>query len=93
LIDIGHVHVTNWSLDHLLEKLQDRIGGFHLHNNDGSDDSHDWLDEGTMDVEHALSLIRDHTKCSDLVLEYGSLQGKTLQDLMRDVSRILLYQQ
>jgi sugar phosphate isomerase/epimerase len=93
LIDIGHVHVTNWSLKKLLEKLNGRIGGFHLHNNDGLEDSHGWLSEGTMDADHALSLIRDHAKCRDLVLEYGSMQGKTARDLMRDVSRALLYQQ
>lgn len=93
LVDIGHVHVTNWSLKNLLEKLKGRIGGFHLHNNDGMEDSHNWLDEGTMDIDNALSLIREHAKLNDMVLEYGSMQGKTSRDLMRDVSRILLYQQ
>jgi sugar phosphate isomerase/epimerase len=93
LIDIGHVHVTNWSLLNLLEKLKGRIGGFHLHNNDGLEDSHDWLCEGTMDMDHALFLIRKHAKSRDMVLEYGSMQGKTSRDLMRDVSRILQYQQ
>lgn len=93
LIDIGHVHVTNWSLKNLLEKLKGRIGGFHLHNNDGLDDSHNWLDEGTMDIDNALSLINEHAEFHDMVLEYGSMQGKTVRDLIRDVSRILKYQQ
>ncbi len=93
LIDIGHVHVTSWSLDNLLEKLNGRIGGFHLHNNDGLEDSHDWMDEGTMDVDHALSLIRDHSEFRDMVLEYGSMHGKTSRDLMRDVCRVLMYHQ
>lgn len=93
LIDIGHVHVTNWSLKHLLEKLKGRIGGFHLHNNDGLEDSHDWLCEGTMDIDLALSLIREHAEIRDMVLEYGSVQGKTSRDLMRDVGRVLQYQQ
>ena len=93
LVDIGHVHVTNWSLDNLLEKLKGRIGGFHVHNNFGLDDSHNWLDEGTMNIDNILSMIREHAEFHDMVLEYGSMQGKTSRDLMRDVSRILLYQQ
>ncbi len=93
LIDIGHVHVTNWSLMNLLEKLNGRIGGFHLHNNNGLEDSHDWLSDGTMDMDHALSLIRDHAEFRDMVLEYGSMHGKTSRDLMQDVSRVLMYHQ
>ena len=88
LVDIGHVHVTNWSLKNLLTKLAGRIGGFHLHNNNGKEDSHNWLSEGTMDIKTSLDMIRKHTPVRDMVLEYGSMQGKTVQSLIRDITLV-----
>ena len=87
LVDVGHVHVTGWKLGGLLEALGEKIGGFHLHNNNGREDSHDWLFAGTMDAEAALALLRRHTTRAEAVLEYGSLAGHTAEALCFDIER------
>lgn len=88
LVDVGHVHVTGWNLCALIEALGEKIGGFHLHNNDGRQDSHEWLFEGTMDAEKTLRLLRRHTPCDEAVLEYGGLAGHTADDLCFDIERV-----
>ena len=61
-LDIGHSNamtsaetpVTKW-----LEVLAPHIGHFHLHNNDGSGDSHGAFDDGSMDIKEILGQISD----------------------------------
>ena len=40
LIDIGHAFINHWDVPHVLRTLGTRIHSFHLHNNNGSADSH-----------------------------------------------------
>ncbi len=61
-IDVGHANamasaetpVTKW-----IEILAPYIGHFHLHNNDGTGDSHSAFDEGSMDMKEVLGQISD----------------------------------
>lgn len=90
LIDIGHVHCTGWHMEKLCCALSGRISGFHMHNNDGCEDLHAWLEDGTMDIASALKIMGKYCKNSDLILEYGDTKGKTSDDLLRDAKLVRL---
>lgn len=90
LIDVGHVHCTGWNLARLCQALGDRISGFHLHSNDGREDAHAWLHEGTLDVSAMLKIVAPYGNRADLVLEYANTEGKTAEDLLRDVSLLAM---
>jgi sugar phosphate isomerase/epimerase len=62
-LDVGHgnamtikdVDIVEW-----LKVLGPYITHFHLHNNDGTGDSHSAFDEGTMDMKGVLLAIEDY---------------------------------
>lgn len=85
LIDVGHVNCTAWHMDKLCRELGNRISGFHMHNNDGSCDSHNWLSEGTFQVHEARKIIAMYSNQADYVLEYAQTTGKSANDLLDDV--------
>lgn len=88
LIDLGHVHCTGWCLEHLCEALRGRIAGFHLHNNNGMEDQHNWIHEGTMDIRRMMKIIRSSGEEPDLILEYGDTHGKNTSDLLDDLNSL-----
>lgn len=71
LIDIGHAHANGWRLENVLRRLGVQIISFHLHNNDGSHDSHRRIHDGTLDFEEFLRLYERYTPQADMVLEYS----------------------
>lgn len=85
LIDIGHLNVAGWDMEYVLNKLQNCILGYHLHNNNGIDDSHHRLLDGTLDIEKFMFLYRRYTPTADLTLEYGDQYGITTSDLISDI--------
>lgn len=60
-----------------------------MHNNDGLDDSHNWLSEGTFPVHEARKIIAMYSNQADYVLEYAQTTGKTADDLLSDVRMLL----
>ena len=92
LIDLGHVHCTGWHLEHLCYELSNRISGFHIHNNNGLEDQHMWIEDGTMDIDNALKTIWKYSKESDFILEYGDTEGKAADHLLRDVDMLRMKQ-
>lgn len=59
-LDIGHAHAMTspeLTVEKWIEVLGRYIGHFHLHNNDGSGDSHSAFDCGTMDMHSILKTI------------------------------------
>lgn len=66
-LDVGHANamtsrdipVTKW-----IEVLGPYIGHFHLHNNDGTGDSHNAFDQGNMDFSEVLGAIAENCDSS-----------------------------
>lgn len=85
LIDIGHLHVAGWDMERVLRMLQHRILGYHLHNNNGHEDSHHRLLDGTLDAEQFMTLYRRYTPEADLTLEYSDQYGITASDVIEDI--------
>lgn len=62
-LDVGHAHVVTlpeYDVYQWIEILGRRIGHFHLHNNDGSDDLHRDLTDGTLDMKKVLETVKTH---------------------------------
>lgn len=65
-LDIGHANATTppeLPVEKWIEVLGTHIGHFHLHNNDGTGDSHSAFDRGSMDMNSIFSAIDDF--CED----------------------------
>ena len=84
LVDVGHIHCTGWSLEHVCSALGNQIAGFHLHNNDGHDDLHSWIHDGTMDMANTRKIISMYSNQADFVLEYAGMENRSAKDLLRD---------
>lgn len=62
-LDVGHAHVVTlpeYDVYQWIEVLGHRIGHFHVHNNDGTADTHQDLTDGTLDMEKVMACIRKH---------------------------------
>ena len=65
-LDVGHANaasVDEYKVLDWLKVLGPYITHFHLHNNDGTGDTHSAFDEGTMDMKEVLQGIEDY--CSE----------------------------
>ena len=62
-LDIGHAHAVTldeYKVLDWLKVLGPYITHFHLHNNDGTGDSHSAFDEGTLDIRETLLAIEEY---------------------------------
>lgn len=87
IIDVGHVNVNGYNLEYLTKSLGNRVREYHLHNNDGKDDSHKGIFEGTFDYEQFAYLYKKYTHDAKLVFEYGDMQ-RTPESVAQDVEYI-----
>jgi sugar phosphate isomerase/epimerase len=70
--DIGHAN-TSGCLDRMLEHIGD-FRNVHLHNNDGSWDQHNTIDEGTVDIRRVVDALKG-TYRGNLVIESTDLES------------------
>ncbi|MEG2086710.1 MAG: sugar phosphate isomerase/epimerase family protein [Angelakisella sp.] len=70
LVDIGHAHMNGWDLGRLLTDLGDKLWALHLHDNDGTGDSHLPIGEGTVDWLALATQVKACATCPELILEY-----------------------
>ena len=74
-LDIGHVNYTPVPLETWMDTLWDRIGYFHLSDNNGVYDDHLPIGEGTVDWEKADRLWKQLNRKVPLTLEVGGPDG------------------
>ena len=86
LIDVGHLAAARWDIKTVISALAPRIKGYHLHNNDGVNDSHERLKNGVIDYDSFFKLYRTYTPHGDLTLEYGDNHRITPKDMHRDIA-------
>ncbi len=70
LIDVGHAFANSWDIPKLIKDLKGQIRAYHLHNNDGSHDSHLRIHEGAMDIDEIFKNIKQLTPDAELIIEY-----------------------
>jgi sugar phosphate isomerase/epimerase len=73
-LDLGHLNTSignkklGMNLDNFLLNVRDRIVYIHAHNNNGKEDEHKSLDEGTLDWVHILDKL-DLKKIRKIIME------------------------
>ncbi|WP_245954665.1 sugar phosphate isomerase/epimerase family protein [Paenibacillus flagellatus] len=70
LVDVGHAHINGWNTPELLRTLGDRLGAVHLHDNDGVDDLHQPIGEGTIAWEPIWEVLRSLRHPFRSIIEY-----------------------
>jgi len=78
-LDVGHAHLNSC----LTEFLKLPAGHYHLHDNDGKDDSHVSIGEGTIDFEPVMKVIQKNKVIP--VIEVSTFEGvlKSIQTLKK----------
>ncbi len=72
-LDVGHVNVySQKDVSEWIKVLGERIGYVHLHNNDGTKDSHNGLQKGTLPMREILRLLKRYAPNAHLSLEIGN---------------------
>jgi sugar phosphate isomerase/epimerase len=77
LIDTGHANCNRWNLGSVMERLQNKIRCYHLHNNFGVNDDHNRIFDGTLNLKAFFMNYARYTPDADIVLEYRP-------DIMKD---------
>ena len=90
LIDIGHAFINHWDVPHVLRTLGTRIHSFHLHNNNGSADSHRPMFEPgnyyTVEEMCELLLLTNRTAPNaEWILEYAPGEHISKELIMGDL--------
>lgn len=58
-LDIGHVNAySHQTVEEWIKALGERIGYVHLHNNDGTRDTHQGLEHGTLSIQRVLQQLK-----------------------------------
>ena len=68
--DIGHANTTKQT-DEMIDLLGDRIGNIHIHDNNGKNDDHMTIGDGSIDFEHVLKRLTKYK--GNYVIESRSL--------------------
>ena len=80
LLDTGHAHVNGWNLPETVKRLQKKLLAVHVHDNDGSGDSHQPVGLGTIEWEPYFASIRDYAPNALQILEYAYIEPGVLTE-------------
>jgi len=89
LIDIGHMNINGYNYQYVIEKLNKRILGYHIHNNDGIEDAHQRINKGTFDYQTFYQLYKTYTPTANLVIEYFNINHFTSDELLADIKELM----
>ena len=94
LLDVGHAIINRWDIPGVVEALGDRIEAYHLHNNDGTADSHRPMFEAGLrysreDYRRLFRAMEEKSPRADWILEYAPGRHIT-PELMEEEVRTLL---
>lgn len=70
LVDVGHAHINGWDTPELIRRLGTRLSAVHLHDNDGIDDLHQPIGEGTIAWDPLFDALRSLSHPFRSILEY-----------------------
>lgn len=89
LIDIGHANANGWDICHVIDTLKDQIISYHVHNNDGYEDGHRRIFDGTLDFEKFLAHYKKVTPDADIVVEYCPEAAADVAGVQEDITYLL----
>ena len=85
ILDTGHANMCGWDIPEVIRGHSDRLKAYHLHDNAGVTDSHDFLGNGTIDWSAVAPAICECTPEARLILEYGK---KTIEEVLENIPRV-----
>lgn len=88
LLDIGHSHMNNMDLEGFLKKHGSRVKAYHFHNNNGKQDQHNCIHDGTFSYKKFSELYRQFSPDADIVLEYEPHVRMDYQELLKDINLV-----
>lgn len=88
LLDVGHAHANGWDLSRVMKRLAHKIIAYHVHNNDGHEDQHNAILDGTLDFAQFLADYQRYTPAADIVIEYGKQCAQDAGNIANDVAYI-----
>lgn len=71
IVDIGHAHINGWKIDTLLPGLGNRLHALHIHDNNGTRDSHAPIGEGNIDWNMVMDALKRTGRDLSLIIEYS----------------------
>jgi sugar phosphate isomerase/epimerase len=83
LLDVGHAHINNWDIPKVIKALGPKCKALHLHDNDGHNDLHLSIGEGTMDWQPIWDCLKVAEHDYRAILEYN--EDIPLDQLLQDV--------
>lgn len=88
LLDTGHAHVNGWNPAELVRLLGSRLAACHVHDNDGSGDSHLPVGSGTINWDEYFAAVKEYAPHAVQVLEYsrGFADAQSLQQHIDELS-------
>jgi sugar phosphate isomerase/epimerase len=88
LLDVGHAHANGWDISNVIAKLAHKIIAYHMHNNNGCEDNHNRIHDGTLDFAQLLACYKKYTPQADIVIEYGPQCAQDRDGIIQDVAYI-----
>lgn len=88
LIDIGHAYASGWNLENVIRSLADKIISYHIHSNDGFNDTHERLFQNGPDTFEFLEMFKKYTPNADLVVEYGIQFEDREDEIIEDILKL-----
>ena len=93
LIDIGHAILNGWDIPGLIRRLGTKIRGYHIHTNDGAEDSHIpiYAPDSCLTREEMDDILRtmaEVTPEAHLIFEYSPKCGVTRELIHRDIRAV-----
>lgn len=85
LLDLGHAHCNHWDIPAVIDRIGDRLCGFHLHDNDGTGDAHLPIGQGTIPWDAVFAAMRGLPGDPLYVLEYATNTPLRELELGRDL--------
>lgn len=87
-LDIGHLHVfSNLDAVEWVRRMGSRLVHIHLHDNDGTDDSHQSLGRGTIHFEPFYTAVMMHAPRATISLELKEPMDVKINDLRKLAAR------
>lgn len=73
LLDTGHAHVNGWKLSEVLRDLNSKLVGVHIHDNDGTADSHLPVGSGNIFWADYFTAVKKYAPQAVQVCEYAAV--------------------
>ena len=89
IVDIGHMNLNNYNYVNVLKNIGKNVKAYHLHNNDGKNDTHNRINDGTFDLNIFSSCYKKYTPSANLVIEYIEIPGLTADLLIKDLRQLI----